>query len=148
MTRRSSTLVICALLLLSIVAAQDQCAPATWTKGSITRRHTFANSTFPNGTQPENSTSIKPGQINCRYFAKTRDTVDDYTCFNVATRYQITVATFFGLNPSLNQSCGNIRPNTQYCVAGCESSRSCRLFDTDIKQLLSLSELRTVCVGP
>lgn len=153
MMGKSMTLIVLAILLFSsVLAAADECAPSTWAEGSITRRQTIANASFPQSPQPKNSsnsTAIQPGQINCRYYSKTKSSVNSSTCFNTATRYRITVATFFTLNPSLDLDCSNIQPNTRYCVAGCELEKNpMMLFKVDFEQLLSPKELRMVFAAP
>ncbi|KAF1839655.1 hypothetical protein BDW02DRAFT_475743, partial [Decorospora gaudefroyi] len=58
------------------------------------------------------------GDIVCRYTATTPSAVNYYLCQDFADYYFITLDKFFQLNPSLDPSCDNIQPDTEYCVAG------------------------------
>ncbi|KAI1394610.1 hypothetical protein F4819DRAFT_501693 [Hypoxylon fuscum] len=55
---------------------------------------------------------------DCQPSTCTHDNVNYYTCTQLAERYDITVEMFFTLNPDLDPDCGNILPNTDYCVEG------------------------------
>ena len=63
-----------------------------------------------------------PGDVVCRYETTTLQEVNYYTCTELARKYSITVEKFLTLNPSVNQNCDTIKPNTKYCVAGCKLS--------------------------
>ncbi|PVH95053.1 carbohydrate-binding module family 18 protein, partial [Periconia macrospinosa] len=58
------------------------------------------------------------GDIVCRYTSSTSANVNYYTCTELANFYDITVQEFFQLNPLVNPDCSNIKPSTEYCVAG------------------------------
>lgn len=79
-----------------------------------------------------------PGDIVCRYETTTLADVNYYTCKELALKYSITVEKFFKLNPSVDQECSTIKPNTDYCVAGCKcfysnrSSASSFISDTKV----------------
>ena len=68
---------------------------------------------------------VIPGQIVCRYTLTSPSEVNYYTCTELADRYDITIDKFFQLNPDLDRDCKSIKPNTDYCVAGCEFQRFC-----------------------
>lgn len=67
---------------------------------------------------------VPVGGINCRQNGTTNSTVYYYDCQAMADRYGINVETFFWLNPSVEQNCSNIIPESQYCVSGCGFSCS------------------------
>ncbi|KAK3934651.1 hypothetical protein QBC46DRAFT_368066 [Diplogelasinospora grovesii] len=77
------------------------------TNGTISSRTTLVTTM---------DTEIQPGDVNCRYSATTSNTVNYYTCTQMATKYSITVDGFFTLNPTLKLNCNNIQPKTEYCV--------------------------------
>lgn len=120
MQRPSPFVALVLFLCIWTVAAQDDCAPATWSKGSISRRQPMALSHGPSPKRILASEGILPGQINCRYSARTSSSVNYYTCFQMATRYAISVDLLLQLNPTLDPDCANVEPKTDYCVAGCE----------------------------
>ncbi|KAN0116990.1 carbohydrate-binding module family 18 [Hyaloscypha variabilis] len=63
--------------------------------------------------------NISPGQVNCRYTGSTEGLdINYYTCTQLANQYGISIETFFTLNPGLHPDCGNIQPDTDYCVRG------------------------------
>ncbi|KAH7091911.1 hypothetical protein FB567DRAFT_516115 [Paraphoma chrysanthemicola] len=62
--------------------------------------------------------AVTPGQVVCRYTASTAATVNYYTCQELSDRYGITVNDFFGLNPTVETTCDNIKVDTEYCVRG------------------------------
>ncbi|KAH9845617.1 carbohydrate-binding module family 18 protein [Teratosphaeria destructans] len=122
----------------SFITAKDQCAPSTWSKGSISRRRTVNSGTEAESAEAKallDSTGIEIGQINCRYSSTTSASVNYYTCFSMAARYGIEVDHFFHLNPDVILDCSNVQPKTEYCVDG-----------SDEHQSLSPNELRTVSV--
>ncbi|KAK1966744.1 hypothetical protein LY78DRAFT_669500 [Colletotrichum sublineola] len=61
---------------------------------------------------------VEPGEINCRYWADTPEEVSSLTCSHLASYYQLPYDRFFFLNPDLKKDCSNIKPKTEYCVAG------------------------------
>ncbi|OTA97428.1 carbohydrate-binding module family 18 protein [Hypoxylon sp. CO27-5] len=113
------------LALLSIVAADD-CKPSTWTAATLRTGATpsiVANTTIKSWIRFKSASvaaigSVKPGEVNCRYWGGTYEDVNYYTCTQLANKYDITIEKFFILNPDLDPDCGNIQPNTDYCVDG------------------------------
>lgn len=71
---------------------------------------------------------ILPGEINCRYTADTYTDVNYYTCMDLANTYGITIDKFFVLNPQVTPDCGNIQPDSVYCVDGCECFFDYRIY--------------------
>jgi hypothetical protein len=67
------------------------------------------------------SANAAPGDVVCRYETTTLSEVNYYTCTELANKYSISVEKFFQLNPSVDKECDTIKPNTNYCVAGCKS---------------------------
>jgi hypothetical protein len=65
------------------------------------------------------TTNAAVGDIVCRYTAPTPSVLNYYICQDFADYYGISIEKFFQLNPSLNPACDNIKPETEYCVAGC-----------------------------
>lgn len=61
-----------------------------------------------------------PGQVNCRYTLTSPEQVNYYTCTELANEWDISIDKFFMLNPDLDRECKTIKPNTEYCVSGCE----------------------------
>jgi len=45
--------------------------------------------------------------------------VNYFTCTALAKAYDLSIAQFFELNPTLSPLCKEIRPNGRYCVRGC-----------------------------
>lgn len=60
------------------------------------------------------------GDIVCHYTTVSPSAVNYYTCFDLASKYEITIEKFFLLNPSVDVDCDTIDPETEYCVRGCE----------------------------
>ena len=128
------------LLLIAFTAcatATNTCAPSTW-DGPILRRQATPTAASDDGISASGSLGarhtsditisgiitfggeIEPGKINCRYAGTTSDDVNCCTCTQLATRYGISIETFFVLNPALDPDCSNIQPNSDYCVSGCK----------------------------
>lgn len=84
------------LALLAPVIAADECQPSTW-----------------------QARVMETGGINCRFSTKTGSKVDDKTCATIAKKYEITLDTFYDLNPRLKGDCKNILSDIRYCVEGC-----------------------------
>lgn len=141
----SSSLVFSTIVcyLASTVQAGDTCAPSIWQPGQFERRQlatptstssgssqTFTSSTSSLDAQPTGNVTISPiittgnitaGQVNCRYSGSTEGLdISYYTCMQLANQYGISIETFFTLNPGLHPDCGNIQPDTDYCVRGCK----------------------------
>lgn len=127
------------LLLIAFTAratAADACAASTWDGPILRRQATPTASSDDSISAPsslgarsafDNTISsiitfgdIEPGEINCRYADTTSGDVNYYTCTQLATRYGISIETFFVLNPALDLDCSNIQPNSDYCVSGCK----------------------------
>ncbi|KAH8668656.1 hypothetical protein BX600DRAFT_538677 [Xylariales sp. PMI_506] len=125
---------LCALLILTSLQlattaelGTGSCKPPTW---AATTRDPSVNSGSSSTTTRVKTSSvsrphvitdgktIKPGDINCRWFGDTYEEVDSSTCQSLATRDRITLETFFILNPTLRKDCGNVKPNWRYCTAG------------------------------
>lgn len=114
-------------LLFVLAVRADDCQPATWNaKGwevaytpNVPKRADGIMSTRTTLVTTAD-TGIQPGDVNCRYSATTSATVNYYTCTQMATKYGITVDTFFTLNPTLELDCSNIQSKTEYCVDGCK----------------------------
>lgn len=87
-------LALCAFAQLT--SAADDCQPWTWKR------------------------DVVPGSVVCRYTLNSGPEVSYYTCTELANRYDISVELFFALNPDVDEDCKNIKPNTEYCVAGCK----------------------------
>jgi hypothetical protein len=121
----------------AIINASNTCQPVTWAD-NLARRDTITSIVGNSTAAPTSTTSsvittptldilgsistgdVQPGAINCRYAANTYDDANYYTCTSMADKYEISLDTFFALNPTLNPDCGNIQKNTIYCVSGCE----------------------------
>lgn len=67
---------------------------------------------------------IQPGEINCRFWHNTYEDPTYYTCTEMANLYGIALKDFFFLNPTVPPDCSNLKPNTKYCVIGCECRTS------------------------
>jgi hypothetical protein len=65
---------------------------------------------------------VTAGDLVCRLPGRTYADVNYYTCTQLANKYGITIEKFFMLDPGLDPDCGNIKPYTDYCVAGCKGS--------------------------
>jgi hypothetical protein len=61
-----------------------------------------------------------PGRVNCRYTLTSGGEVNYDTCLELAGKWEIPLETFFKLNPDVDRDCTTIKPNTEYCVAGCK----------------------------
>jgi hypothetical protein len=123
-----------ALSLVNHVVSADDCQPWQWSS----------------------KRDVIPGQVVCRYTLTSPAEVNYYSCIELADRYDISIDKFFLLNPDLDQDCKTIKPNTDYCVAGCKfpwllESRSelaigITLLMSSAAQSLISPWLRTVCV--
>lgn len=150
-------LVFCAIAFYQTITVRGKCADVKWQPGQFEKRSlaavigtstldsssrgsTFTISTSLDATPTANATvpvdisplittgNITAGQVNCRYAGSTEDMdINYYTCTALAIQYGISVENFFLLNPELQPDCGNIQPNTDYCVQGCKMDRY--LFD-------------------
>ncbi|KAJ0382193.1 hypothetical protein COL922a_013062 [Colletotrichum nupharicola] len=112
-------------LLFVLAVRADDCQPATWNAKRWEVAHTPNVPKRADGIMSTRTTlvttadtGIQPGDVNCRYSATTSATVNYYTCTQMATKYGITVDTFFTLNPTLELDCSNIQSKTEYCVDG------------------------------
>jgi hypothetical protein len=114
-----STLLL--LNLISITAAGD-CRPATWNRALLDQEITTNRIVYNLSESVANVGNVQPGQINCRDWDQTGDQVNYYTCTQMATARGIGIEKFFELNPDVKRECGNIRPYTSYCIAGCKIS--------------------------
>ena len=87
-----------AFSLVNYVVLADDCQPWQWSS----------------------KRDVIPGQVVCRYTLTSPAEVNYYSCIELADRYDITIDKFFLLNPDLDRDCKTIKPNTDYCVAGCK----------------------------
>ncbi|CAF3497348.1 hypothetical protein FGSG_00029 [Fusarium graminearum PH-1] len=83
------------LTLVSPAIAADECQPSTW-----------------------QARLMETGGINCRFSTKTGSKVSSDTCATIAKKYEITLDTFYELNPRLKSDCKNVLPDIRYCVEG------------------------------
>lgn len=101
-----------------------ECKPHTWSDEGVSGATAAVAKPYTPKTTPAvpriDGANIQPGQINCRYWGQTHEDVDSNSCLNLAKYYGIKIEKFFMLNPILDPDCGNIRPDTEYCTAGCE----------------------------
>jgi hypothetical protein len=95
---------ITASIWLSTTVTADDCQPWTWNS----KRDSI------------------PGQVNCRYTLTSPEEVNYYTCTELANEWDISIDKFFTLNPDLDRECKTVKPNTEYCVSGCEYLQSPR----------------------
>ena len=110
-------LTIAVLLLLPLFVLTDDCWPVTWTKANVeSETHVFSSD---DASGSITYLDVAPGEINCRYWARTYEDVKYYTCTEISKLYSITTEFFFSLNPDLNLDCSNIKPRSNYCVDGC-----------------------------
>ncbi|KAK8092480.1 carbohydrate-binding module family 18 protein [Apiospora kogelbergensis] len=65
-----------------------------------------------------NQPPLQPGDVNCRYSARTNYVVDQKTCERLCDSNEITIEKFLMLNPTVARDCSNIQPNSEYCVRG------------------------------
>ena len=63
---------------------------------------------------------LEVGEINCREDTISAGAVGPNTCRVLAEKSEISLEEFMFLNPDLDESCHNIKPNAEYCVVGCE----------------------------
>ena len=99
------------------VFAADECQPVTWANANARGQA----ATMPMATMAATANdTIQPGDINCRNWDRTFDSVNYYTCTKMADKWLISVDFFFVLNPMLLRDCSNIQTRTLYCVTGCE----------------------------
>ncbi len=115
----------------STVVASNDCAPITWLEGAYHRKvaasafddvntHLASAASTSSSAAVPSQAPIQPGEINCRLSYGTWDDVNYYTCTELAEQFGIGLDLFFVLNPGLAPDCGNIQPNTKYCVKGCK----------------------------
>lgn len=76
---------------------------------------------------------VIPGQIICRYTLTSPNVVNDYTCRELANKWDISIETFFKLNPDVDRNCMNIKPGTEYCVAGCPFTPLFHVFSSHFR---------------
>ncbi|KAB5583029.1 hypothetical protein GE09DRAFT_288076 [Coniochaeta sp. 2T2.1] len=68
----------------------------------------------------------QPGEIVCQMEYTTDETPNRYTCAEMAGLFDVPPELIFTLNPSIEPDCGNLRPQTRYCVIGfLEPVRAC-----------------------
>jgi len=104
--------------LVSPALAKDECQPYSWgdpTHGFALKMANKAAADDGDGAPP------KAGEVNCRQQSTSPSSVNYYTCTEMADEHDISVETFFVINPKLKKDCSDIQPNTKYCVNGCKS---------------------------
>jgi len=109
-------------------SATGPCKPYTWANPTSLSSGgpsptTIITSETPTATPAvpwKSGSVIQEGDINCRYPAETRESVDEQTCARLAERYGISLERFYLLNPILRGDCKNVKPWTGYCVRGCK----------------------------
>ncbi|KAK8128692.1 hypothetical protein PG984_009800 [Apiospora sp. TS-2023a] len=67
---------------------------------------------------PEESIPTGPGVVDCWSWDRTNEEVNRNTCAELAESHHKTLDFFFLLNPDLDKDCSDIRPDSEYCVAG------------------------------
>lgn len=67
-----------------------------------------------------NATKLRPGEINCRFYERTYDDANYYSCKEMADKWDLSIPQFFFLNPILLPDCSNIEKNALYCITGCK----------------------------
>lgn len=110
----------------------DDCRPVTWSNDAKIARFAEMTGTATLSTPITSSVrntggririlEVKPGELNCRAWARTHEHVNYYTCTEICDKYQITTDYFFWLNPTLKTDCSDIQPRSRYCYDGCKSS--------------------------
>ncbi|KAF1994724.1 carbohydrate-binding module family 18 protein [Amniculicola lignicola CBS 123094] len=123
LTTRSLPCLLFLLVTLSLgpltATAADDCQPATWASAGRMRQDMATPTVVANlSLSVANVGAVEPGQINCRYWATTKSSVNCCTCTELAEKYGIDVEVIFQLNPEVDTGCGNIQPKTKYCVEG------------------------------
>jgi hypothetical protein len=113
--------------------ASDICEDPAWPDDQVIARRadivtsssssTPSSSPLPDLLSKITSGNITAGEINCRMTDYTDADVNYYTCTELAQRNNIDVEKFFLLNPEIRPDCGNIKPNSVYCVRGCTTPR-------------------------
>ncbi|KAF2720855.1 carbohydrate-binding module family 18 protein [Polychaeton citri CBS 116435] len=78
--------------------------------------------------------------LDCRYNITSPDVISYYTCFELASKYGISVDTFVLLNQGVNAACSNLTPDTVYCVDG-------TIIPTTQNGLCGPSSPETTCKG-
>lgn len=128
-TMKRHCLALAVTTILGPVYAKDDCAPWTW-KWNARVRDVPATAVVAAEPTPSavvtpfanKSASVAPGDIVCRSWAQTYDNVGYWSCKELADKFGITLDKFWLLNPQLAPDCKGVKSNTEYCVAGCESS--------------------------
>lgn len=121
-TMRLTRVLGSAVLLFSLpllAFTTGECQPATWTPDGYTGTTTFEPLQHTFAAAPKGA-NIQPGEINCRFWSYTYQSVDQDSCKKLADEWNIDMAFFFVLNPMLAKDCSDIRTWTKYCVAGCK----------------------------
>ncbi|OAQ77785.1 CFEM domain-containing protein [Purpureocillium lilacinum] len=101
--------------LVAPAVAKDECQPYSWgdpTHGFALKMANKAAADDGDGAPP------KAGEVNCRQQSTSPSSVNYYTCTEMADEHDISVETFFVINPKLKKDCSDIQPNTKYCVNG------------------------------
>lgn len=103
-------------------------------------------------TKMEEAESFGSTECYFQMITLTYKTVNYYSCKKMAFKDGIDIELFFKLNPILDPDCEDIKPYTQYCIAGCKalSSHYATLAGSDIDDswLSNQNEPLTVTVAP
>lgn len=108
------------------VLGSNDCQPSTW-PDPPERRDEDDNVNGSTIVMPKHldsfqaSTTLQPGDINCRGWGRTYDDAGYDTCTELSNNWGISLAWFFQINPTLLADCSNIEPNTFYCIDACKS---------------------------
>lgn len=112
------------LFSLTVFAA-DKCQPLPWLNDND--QVALADTTVISVSEPTvteirivSTGYVVPGEVNCREQTTTGGTVGCCTCAQISYHYAMLDGLFFLLNPTVTRNCGNIKPNTPYCVDGCK----------------------------
>jgi hypothetical protein len=118
------------LSCLPNLSIADDCRPVTWSNDAKVARFAEVTGTpmmsTPTASPGSDSSGritileVKPGELNCRAWARTYNEVNYYTCKEISDMYEITTDFFFWLNPTLKTDCSNIQPKSKYCTDGCK----------------------------
>lgn len=123
---------------LGVVTSND-CQPITWANPPEARADHTKTLVVPTiAWLPDKP--IKAGDINCRSYDRTYDDANYYSCKELAYKWNIRLAWFFQINPTLLPDCSNILPNTLYCIRACKfvMSGTCNSSPLPTPQLASL----------
>lgn len=116
------------LLSSSVSAGEDDldeegCAPYRWDDGKPVPSDRPPWPTATPSVPRHKPGGFQPGDLVCRSWTWGEERVDRGSCAKLAEMYDLTLERFFFLNPELDEACETVRPNTEYCIAGCKCPR-------------------------